>query len=269
MGGIHMKKILLLALILVFAVSTTTIAEVKPVIPPKRISSEESQIDWAAMTDEQIKHELSRGQQVLDSRNQTSPEAIAAQESTEEPKIVTLQKGDKGDDVKKLQQRLIELNYLDGNADGDYGNKTVGAVQLFQTTVGIDSTGIADVATQEALFSSLAPKALTYKKLNYKEVSRSPDEYTGEYFTFDGTVLQVLEEDQGDGTTLVEMRITTKSDWDDVVYVGYFRPNSEKRILEDDRVTIKGECLGLVSYEAVLGNTITIPQVLAHTVTVK
>ena len=226
------------------------------------------------MTDEQIKNELSRGQQVLDSRNQTSPEAIAAQkaeeaESAEEPVDVTLQKGDKGDKVKDLQQRLIDLNYLDGKADGDYGGKTQSAVQQFQAVVGLEATGIADEATQNALFASSAPKAKNYKKLNYKEIARSPDDYKGDLFTFSGKVIQVLEESQFNGSTLVEMRIATKNGWDDIVLVDYYRGANEKRILEDDSVTVKGECQGIISYEAIFGNTVTIPYIIADTVTVK
>lgn len=266
-----MKKIVLLVLLL--SLMFTAFADVKPVKPPTQLSSTPAPIDWAAMTDEQIRKELSAGQAMLDSRNQTSPERISDQteapEPTPEPVNVTLQKGDKGDEVKALQARLIELKYLDGKADGDYGNKTVAAVQAFQKAVGIDATGIADEATQKVLFASSAPKAKVYQKLNYKEISRSPDDYEGEYFTFSGTVLQVLEEAQSDGTTVVEMRIATKNGWDDIVYVGYYRSANEKRILEDDRVTVNGVSHGLVSYEAVLGNTITIPLFIADTVTVK
>lgn len=44
--------------------------------------------------------------------------------------------GARGKDVRKLQQRLMELGYLDGNVDGAYGPATQQAVHLFQTTLG-------------------------------------------------------------------------------------------------------------------------------------
>lgn len=68
----------------------------------------------------------------------------------------TLQRGDKGDAVKALQQRLIELGYLDGAADGDFGRKSEAAVQAFQQANGLDVTGVANDATQHALYSESA-----------------------------------------------------------------------------------------------------------------
>lgn len=72
---------------------------------------------------------------------------------------VALEKGSKGDDVKILQQRLIDLYYLDGNADGIFGKGTKSAVEKFQKAVKLDATGIADPTTQAVLFSDKAPEA--------------------------------------------------------------------------------------------------------------
>ena len=69
---------------------------------------------------------------------------------------VQLQKGSKGKDVVLLQERLNELGYSVGTADGSYGMKSVNAVTEFQANNGIEATGIADVATQEVLFSDAA-----------------------------------------------------------------------------------------------------------------
>ena len=175
------------------------------------------------------------------------------------PYYPTLQKGDKGDEVKQLQQRLLTLNYLNGSADGDYGNKTKEAVEAFQVAANISVTGIADDATQKALFSESAPKAKVYKKLNFKELSRNPDQHKGEYYSFSGQVIQALESSNWDGTTSVTLRIATKSWYDDVVMVTYSRESDAPRILEDDKVTVKGEYKGIESYTAIMGNTVTIP----------
>ena len=67
-------------------------------------------------------------------------------------------KGDKGDEVKKLQRRLITLNYLEGKADGDFGGKTETAVRLFQKENKLEQTGIATADVQELLYSSKAKK---------------------------------------------------------------------------------------------------------------
>lgn len=68
----------------------------------------------------------------------------------------TLERGDKdtGDSwaVYSLQLKLIELGYLEGKADGHFGGATQEAVKKFQESAGLEITGIADSATQEALY---------------------------------------------------------------------------------------------------------------------
>lgn len=54
----------------------------------------------------------------------------------------TLRQGDKGEAVKALQTRLINLGYLSGNADGDFGKKTTQAVKDFQVCNGLKEDGI-------------------------------------------------------------------------------------------------------------------------------
>ena len=62
---------------------------------------------------------------------------------------------DSSDDwaVYSLQMKLIELDYLDGAADGVFGSGTGKAVAAFQEDHGLEATGVADIATQELLFS--------------------------------------------------------------------------------------------------------------------
>lgn len=65
-----------------------------------------------------------------------------------------LENGDRGDKVKQLQERLIELGYLTGEADGAFGNQTRRAVLRFQYYNGLQQDGIAGRATQTILFES-------------------------------------------------------------------------------------------------------------------
>lgn len=178
---------------------------------------------------------------------------------------VTLEKGSKGEEVRALQNRLIELNYLSGSADGSYGGKTATAIELFQAEVGLTVTGTADPATQEALFADDAPKAKVYLELDFNAISRDPDNYIDVNYQFDGKVLQVMEEEY-EGQTIVALRIATKGKYDNVVYVMYIRKAGESRILEDDRVSVRGTCKGLYSYTSVRGNEITLPYFIAETV---
>ncbi|MGN0747213.1 MAG: peptidoglycan-binding protein [Aristaeellaceae bacterium] len=65
-----------------------------------------------------------------------------------------LQMNSKGDQVKRLQQRLIELGYLTGEADGAFGRQTYNAVIAFQKANGLSADGVAGDATQTMLFES-------------------------------------------------------------------------------------------------------------------
>lgn len=101
-------------------------------------------------------------QAYLDEHPEDSPidfDTEKQEETTNDDTYSTLEKGSKGDDVQSLQQRLIDLHYLNDKADGSYGNKTKAAVEKFQRTVGFEVTGIADPVTQAALFGDDAPEA--------------------------------------------------------------------------------------------------------------
>lgn len=65
-------------------------------------------------------------------------------------------KDDYADALKQIQQKLIELDYLSGKADGWFGNKTQSAIKQFQLVHGLEPTGVADRAFQEMLFSDQA-----------------------------------------------------------------------------------------------------------------
>ena len=54
---------------------------------------------------------------------------------------------------KELQQRLIDLGYLRGTADGIFGERSQAALKLFQALQGLEATGKLDDATRELLFA--------------------------------------------------------------------------------------------------------------------
>ncbi len=87
----------------------------------------------------------------------TQPEAEATPTPTPAPNYNTLSKGDKSDEVLKMQNRLWELGFLQDDRDGAFGTKTQTAVKMFQQQAGIEITGIADSATLELLYSDDAP----------------------------------------------------------------------------------------------------------------
>ena len=69
---------------------------------------------------------------------------------------VSLSKGDKGEDVVRLQTRLTYLGYFSSSVDGDYGALTETAVAMYQKVMGLSTDGKAGSRTMSSLFSSSA-----------------------------------------------------------------------------------------------------------------
>ncbi len=77
---------------------------------------------------------------------------------------VTLQKGDKTEEVAALQLRLMELGYLGIDEPTQYyGNATKAAVQLFQRQHELQQDGIAGAQTQELLYGEAAKPYVMYE----------------------------------------------------------------------------------------------------------
>lgn len=73
---------------------------------------------------------------------------------TPNPSYRILRRGDKGDEVRRMQQRLMELGYLNGNIDGAFGYQTYSAVLAFQKANGLTRDGEAGPATLTMLFEN-------------------------------------------------------------------------------------------------------------------
>lgn len=96
----------------------------------------------------------------------------------------------------------------------------------------------------------------------YDDLARNPKNYIGEPVILYGEVVQVME----DGSN-VELRVDiTECEYgfEDTIYVTYTRKSpNESRILEDDIITLWGISNDTISYETVLGSSLTIPYVEA------
>ena len=85
-----------------------------------------------------------------------APTAIPTPTPTPDP---TLQTGDQNERVQQLQEKLMELNYLDLDESTQlYGPATKYAVELFQRQHGLTQDGIAGPATLDLLYSDTAKK---------------------------------------------------------------------------------------------------------------
>lgn len=94
----------------------------------------------------------------------TAPRATATPTHTPKPTATPntsryLEIGYSGSDVRQLQQRLITLGWLGGEADAYYGGATEAAVKAFQARSGLWNDGVAGPDTQNKLYSSSAAKS--------------------------------------------------------------------------------------------------------------
>ncbi len=84
--------------------------------------------------------------------SQSGPSALAL-EST------TLYNGCRGEEVRELQQALIDLGYLKGSADGIFGNNTERAVRSFQKANKLSVDGLAGKTTRQLIMNKAQGKA--------------------------------------------------------------------------------------------------------------
>ena len=73
-----------------------------------------------------------------------------------------LTRGDRGDRVVRMQNRLRDLGYLADDADGIFGPRTQTAVLLFQQENNLPETGTADKDTLRHLYSDSAKACSSY-----------------------------------------------------------------------------------------------------------
>lgn len=106
------------------------------------------------------------------------------------------------------------------------------------------------------------------KTIDFATLARNPDKYKGEHFKFTGKVIQVLESDSwfSDATTL-RVNVTQsdneylKDFWEDTIVCTVTIPKGADRILEDDIITFYGDCDGLYTYTAILGQNVSLPKI--------
>ena len=102
------------------------------------------------------------------------------------------------------------------------------------------------------------------RTVNYTDVARNPNNYIGESVVFKGKVVQIQE---NGNNVMLRVNVTEGEYgiWDDTLYIEYKRKSeNESRILEDDIITVYGKMNGIKNYQAVMGNQISIPYLLAE-----
>lgn len=141
-----------------------------------------------------------------------------------------------------------------------------GTVETSSETEEIITSTEENTVTEE-IKKVVTPEEIKEKYVNscseydYKEIARNPDNYRGKRVKFRGQVIQVSE----GWSNSITLRINVTEDeygfYDDTIYCTYKYSENESKILEDDIVTIYGECKGDTSYTSVLGTIVTLPEV--------
>jgi len=129
--------------------------------------------------------------------------------------------------------------------------------------------GISDSATGNIIKEDLPASYEEAKQkavdVSYESLMRHSESYTSKWVCFEGQIVQVISD-----IPKLELRVSTKKEdmgeywdseplyFDDVVYL-YSDDYSGERLLEEDIIKFCGKSTGILTYEAILGNQMSIP----------
>lgn len=117
-----------------------------------------------------------------------------------------LKQGSRGTEVKYMQQNLIGLGYLEGEADGSYGAKTKAAVMVFQAEFGLAVDGNAGSDTQTAIRNAMVRLQVELKNNGY-----NPGGADGHFGSKTRNAVKAFQKDQGLSATGVADQATRKA----------------------------------------------------------
>ena len=93
-------------------------------------------------------------------------------------------------------------------------------------------------------------------RLSYDDLFRNNERHLGKTVWYEAQVIQV--QDTGSNEFVLRANVNQgEFYWDDAVYLYYSGP----RLLEDDLIEFVGVVSGLKTYQAVFGNSVTIPEI--------
>ena len=187
-------------------------------------------------------------------------------------KWVTVEKANCTSDGKKEQKcsacghTNVEIIPATGHTESEW-KVTEKAGYSTAGTRAIVCTKCDEVLKSESYELNEKEKEAAFKKMcekvKYDTLARYPKDYLLKPLYYKGKVVQAIE--KGDGYVLrVNVTKGSYSIWRDTVWVEYTPQTNERgRILEDDIITFYGYGADTISYETVMGATVTIPAVLA------
>lgn len=128
-----------------------------------------------------------------------------------------------------------------------------------------DDKAEAEAAKRAAEEEKKAKESAT--SVSYEKLFRSGNSLTGEYFKFEGEIIQ----DVGMGTYRVNVTKEpgyTRNFWEDTVLLT-ISPAPDTKLLEDDIITFIAQSEGTETYESIMGATIEVPALSADGADVK
>lgn len=150
------------------------------------------------------------------------------------PKSKTLKVGSQGGKVTKLQERLAELGFYNGEITGYFGEQTEKAYKKFQKAAGLTPDGIAGEDEQNTLYSDEAPTAVTEDNDKTEKEKETKTEKSGKFSV--GS--------QGDKVSAIQQKLTELGYYNAEV-TGYFGEVTEQAV--KDFQTVNGlEATGIL-----------------------
>ncbi|WP_026701600.1 hypothetical protein [Salibacterium aidingense] len=109
----------------------------------------------------------------------------------------------------------------------------------------------------------LAEKKANAKEIDYGQLSKNPERYSGDFVKFEGRILQIQENNSTGSTT---MRVAVTKDefgynQDDVIWVEY---DDFTKFVEGHTIAFYGEVVGSKTYTSQADFQITVPEVKAE-----
>lgn len=103
--------------------------------------------------------------------------------------FVPIANGSTGATVKGIQSRLIELGYLEGAADGNFGSGTEGAIKAFQEAKGLEVSGVVDEATFNALYEGVE-NLITFRNCKWYSTKKDTEQILFSEGATDGPLIE-------------------------------------------------------------------------------
>ncbi len=149
---------------------------------------------------------------------------------TPAPPAGIVRPGDKSDDALKVQERLKELGYYNGQLDGSFGTGSVSAMKAFQKKNGLNADGICGVKTRAVLFAPHPVYAVPTVAPGSGEEDTSAGSGSGYPEITEENVILIMAGSRGDMVLQLQKRLQE---------LGYYSSRLDGVCLSDDLTAIR------------------------------